>query len=258
MPKRAMERQFLRLSCRMAESEPRLSNYTFSTILNDLAISGDLRAGQMLNGHEDEFTLANLISDAPDLGDLSYCQSIHACSYKFGYESEDLVSNALIAMYIKFQAIYEGCRVFNAMTRWDVVSWNALLSGFHDDEISNQGPKLFKHMLAEENFEYDGNMGTTLIDTYAKYGALEYEEVFLADRMRKTSLLGQLSFQVIHRLIKERELLAASIRCEGKGVEPNEFTLANCLRACSEITSLENGRQLHSLVIKGGQSFDFL
>ncbi|CAI9771578.1 unnamed protein product [Fraxinus pennsylvanica] len=96
-----------------------------------------------------QFTLASLISAATDLGDLSYCQSIHACAYKFAYESEDLVSNALIAMYMKFQAIYEGYRVFNAMTHWDVVSWNALLSGFHDDEISNQGPKLFKHMLTE-------------------------------------------------------------------------------------------------------------
>ncbi|KAL2482079.1 Pentatricopeptide repeat-containing protein [Forsythia ovata] len=237
-----------------------------------------------------QFTLASLISAATDLGDLSYCQSIHACAYKFGYEPEDLVGNALIAMYMKFQSIYEGYRVFNAMTHWDVVSWNALLSGFHDDETSNHGPKLFKHMLTEgfrpnmytfisilrscsslsnvkfgkqvhahvikENFEYDGYVGTALIDMYAKCGALEDLEVIFS-RLNEKDIFA---WTVLISSYSQADQGEKAARCfnqmRREGVEPNEFTLASCLRACSGIASLENGRQLHSLVIKGGQSFD--
>ncbi|KAK4402251.1 putative pentatricopeptide repeat-containing protein [Sesamum angolense] len=85
-----------------------------------------------------QFTLSSLVSAATDLGDLRYGQSIHACAHKFGFESDDLVSNALIGMYMKFQSTYDGYHIFNKMTNRDVVSWNALLSGFHD-ETSDQG-----------------------------------------------------------------------------------------------------------------------
>ncbi|RXI06043.1 hypothetical protein DVH24_018085 [Malus domestica] len=51
-----------------------------------------------------------------------------------------------------------------------------------------------------------------------------------------------------------------SVACFNKmqqeGVKPNEFSIAGCLSACSRTAVLENGRQLHSMVIKSGHLED--
>ncbi|KAL6575707.1 hypothetical protein OROHE_000843 [Orobanche hederae] len=96
-----------------------------------------------------EFTLSSLISAATDLGDLCYGHSIHACAHRFGFESDDMVSNALVAMYMKLRSINDGYLVFSEMSNWDVVSWNSLLSGLQDYETSDQGTRVFRQMLTD-------------------------------------------------------------------------------------------------------------
>ncbi|CAI9787193.1 unnamed protein product [Fraxinus pennsylvanica] len=153
-----------------------------------------------------QFTFASLISAVTDLGDLSYCQSIHACAYKFGYESEDSVSNALIAMYMKFQAIYEGYRVFNAMTHWDVVSWNALLSGFHEDQTSNQGPKLFNHMLVEA---FENGICATIQDSQV-LSPIYQKNIAL---FRKYTRLGFYSRKIIRTWLIDYQAATTIVYC---------------------------------------------
>ncbi|XP_022850166.1 pentatricopeptide repeat-containing protein At2g03880, mitochondrial-like [Olea europaea var. sylvestris] len=309
----------LRLFCGMTESETRFSNYTLSIVLKGLAMSGDHGAGQAVHsmaiktrGEHDDFICCSLVNmyskcgqanDAlsvfkrmanPDIVAWSTVISIldQQGQRKEAVELFHLMRNSGVRpnQYMKFQAIYEGHHVFNAMTHWDVVSWNALLSGFHDDEISNQGPKLFKHMLAEgfrpnmytfisilrscssllnvkfrkqvhahvikENFEYDGYIGTALIDMYAKCGALEDVEVVFGRLDEKDIFAWTVLISSYSQADQGEKAACCFNQMRREGVEPNEFTLASCLRACSGIASLENGRQLHSLVIKGGQSFD--
>ncbi|KAH7521267.1 hypothetical protein FEM48_Zijuj07G0014900 [Ziziphus jujuba var. spinosa] len=95
------------------------------------------------------FSFSSILSSASHLGDLRFGESIHACIWKFGFENEVLVSNALISMYTKNGSIQDGTQVFEAMKIRDLVSWNALLSGFHDEELCNLGPKIFHQLLVE-------------------------------------------------------------------------------------------------------------
>ncbi|KAK3041529.1 hypothetical protein RJ639_002215 [Escallonia herrerae] len=96
-----------------------------------------------------QFTLASLVSAATNLGDPLYCKSIHACVYKYGFDSEILLSNPLITMYMKIDLVSDSHQVFRGMSYWDVVSWNALLSGFHNKNTCDQGPRIFSQMLVE-------------------------------------------------------------------------------------------------------------
>ncbi|KAK6119619.1 hypothetical protein DH2020_046642 [Rehmannia glutinosa] len=209
-----------------------------------------------------EFTLSSLVSAATDLGNLSYGQSIHACAHKFGL-------NQMI---------------------WDVISWNALLSEFHDDETSDQGTRVFKHMLIDgfkpnmytfisilrccssllnieygkqvhsyiikDNLVHNGYVGTALIDMYAKCGCVEDVEAIF-NRLKEKDVF---TWTVIISAYSQTNQGEKAIHCfnqmRREGVIPNEFTLASCLRGCSGIAILENGRQLHSLAIKAGQSND--
>lgn len=237
-----------------------------------------------------QFTLSSLVSCATDLGDLRYGQSIHACAHKFGFESDDLVSNALIAMYMKLGSISDGYHIFNKMTKWDVISWNALLSGFHDHETFDQGTRIFKQMLAhgfrpniytfisilrscssllniefgkqvhariiKDKFVSDGYVGSALIDMYAKCGCMEDVEAIFSRLNEKDVFTWTVIISGYSQTNQGEKAAHCFNEMRRDGVIPNEFTLASCLRGCSGIASLENGRQLHSLAIKAGLSTD--
>ncbi|GFQ02264.1 pentatricopeptide repeat-containing protein at4g13650 [Phtheirospermum japonicum] len=236
-----------------------------------------------------EFTLSSLVSAATDLGDLRYGQSIHACAHKFGFDSDNLVSNALVSMYMKFRSTNDGYLIFNKMANRDVISWNALLSGFHD-ETSDHGTRHFRQMLMDgfrpnmytfisilrccssllniefgkqvhshiikDNLVGNGYVGTVLIDMYAKCGCMEDVEVIFSRLNEKDAF----TWTVIISGYSQTNQGEKAVRCfnqmRREGVIPNEFTLASCLKGCSAIASLENGRQFHSLAIKSGQSTD--
>lgn len=239
-----------------------------------------------------QFTLASLVNAATNLGGPLYCKSIHACVYKYGFESDNVVSNALITMYMGLESFRDGYQVFNAMSHWDVISWNSLLSGFRDKETCDPGTTIFKQMLVEgftpntstyvstlrlctslsdisfgkqvhahivkDSLDGDNYIGTTLIDMYAKCRCMEDVEVIFNKLYEKDlctwntvitcyaqNSQGEKSIQYFNQMLKE-------------GLKPNEFTVASCLRGCSGIASLVNGRQLHSLAIKSGNFDDIV
>lgn len=232
-----------------------------------------------------EFTFTSIISASKELGDLQYSRCLHACVHKHGFGNETLVNNALITMYMKNESLDDGLKVFDTMSQCDLVSWNAVLSGFHDTE-SSHGLRIFKEILlngfkpnmytfistlrsctsssnsefgkqvhghvVKENLESDCYVGTALIDMYVKFKCIKDAEK-IVNRMTKIDLFtwtsiisgcaqtnqGEKSIHYFNQMNKD-------------GVKPNEFTLAACLRGCSSITNLTNGKRLHAFVIKDG------
>ncbi|XP_061994869.1 pentatricopeptide repeat-containing protein At2g03880, mitochondrial-like [Rosa rugosa] len=232
-----------------------------------------------------QFTLSSIISAATDLGDLHFGESIHGLIWKYGYESDLPVSNALITMYMKIGCVRNGAQVFEAMTEHDLISWNALLSGAHD-----LGPRVFHQMLSEgckpnmysfisilrscsslldadlgkqvhahivKTSLHDNDfVGTALIDMYAKSRFLD-DAVIAFSRLSNRDLF---TWTVIITGYVQTDQAEKAVACfsqmQQEGVKPNEFTLAGCLSACSRIAMLENGRQLHSMAIKAGHLED--
>ncbi|XP_057791857.1 pentatricopeptide repeat-containing protein At2g03880, mitochondrial-like isoform X2 [Salvia miltiorrhiza] len=237
-----------------------------------------------------QFTLSSLASAATDIGDLSYGRSIHGCAYKYGLESDDLLSNALISMYMKLGSILEGYRIFDRMTNRDVISWNALLSGFHDDGTSDEGTRIFRQMLADgfrpnmytyvstlrscssllnvevgrqvhahiikDKFDTDDYVGTALIDMYAKCGRMEHVEAIFNTLDEKDVFTWTVMISGFSQTNQGEKAVHCFNEMRREGVVPNEFTVASCLRGCSGLASLEGGRQLHSLAVKAGLSTD--
>ncbi|XP_015571628.2 pentatricopeptide repeat-containing protein At3g24000, mitochondrial [Ricinus communis] len=237
-----------------------------------------------------QFSFASVISAATNVGDLYLGQSIHCCICKYGYESDNSVGNALITMYMKSGFVQDGIRVFDTMTNRDLVSWNALLSGFYDFETSDQGLRIFCQMLMEGlvpnlytfvgvlrscssllnvwfgkqvhahiiKNSLDGNdfVGTALIDMYAKNRCLEDADV----AFNKLTNRDLFTWTVIIAGHSQTDKAEKAVKYLGQmlreGIKPNEFTLASCLSGCSRMATLGNGQQLHSLAIKSGHSGD--
>lgn len=236
------------------------------------------------------YSFSSILSSARDLGDLRFGDSIHACIWKFGFECDLSIGNALIAMYTKHGRIQDGTQVFDTMKDRDLVTWNALLSGFHDYELCSLGPRIF-HQLLVEGFKpniytfvsilrscsslmdvsfgkqihvhaiknsLDDNdfVGTVLVDMYAKTRFLEDADIVF----RRLTNRDLFTWTAIITGYTQTGQAEKAVNCfsqmQQEGVKPNEFTLAGCLSACSHIATLDNGQQLHSMAIKCGHIGD--
>ncbi|KAK7270348.1 hypothetical protein RIF29_23423 [Crotalaria pallida] len=233
-----------------------------------------------------QFTFSSVVSAATEYGDLHYGESIHACIFKYGFKLDTSVSNALIRMYMKHGCVRDGARVFEAMARPDLTSWNNLLSGFHDYDSCESGPKTFYKMLAEgfrpnmytfisilrscsslldivfgkqvhaqilkNNLGGNEYVGTALVDMYTKCRCMEESYMAFARLISRdvftwtVMITGYAQTDQAEKAIKLFNLM------QQEGVMPNEFTVTGCLSGCSQITATESGMQLHSMAIKSG------
>uniref|UniRef100_A0A7N1A2T3 DYW domain-containing protein n=1 Tax=Kalanchoe fedtschenkoi TaxID=63787 RepID=A0A7N1A2T3_KALFE len=237
-----------------------------------------------------EYTLASLVSASIDYGDQLYGESLHAFIYKYGYESHNCVGNALVSMYMKCGDVQSGSRAFELMTDRDLVTWNALLSGYHDEDVCDAGPQIFSEVLAgglipnmytfisilrscsslsdtsfgkqvhahivKNKMNENDFVGTALIDMYAKSNSLEDAE-FVFHRLNRKDIF---SWTVIIAACVRSDQAEKAVKyfksMQRDGMKPNEFTFASCLSACSDIAFVETGQQVHSMAIKIGHSDD--
>lgn len=256
-------------------------NYEAANLFNDM---------RRIGARPNQFTLASLVCTATALDDLQYGNSIHACIWKSGFESHNSVSNALVTMYMKSGSIEDGFRVFDAMMEQDLVSWNSLLSGFHDGDSCDQGPVIFNQMLLEgykpnkytyvsvlrscsslENKKFgqqlhghivkscldsDGFVGTALVDMYTKCGSLEDAHAVFQELKERDVFMWTVIISGYANNNQGEKSIKYFCQMQREGVCPNESTLASCLRGCTSISALESGRQLHSRIIKTGHGGD--
>lgn len=237
-----------------------------------------------------QFVLTSLVRATTETGDQRCGESIHAVICKYGFESDTLVGNALVSMYMENGRVSYGSRVFEAIAHQDSVSWNALLSGFQDYESPDQGLRIFYQMLLKGfkpnmctfivilkacsslsdvgfgkqlhahtiKHSLDGNhvVGTSLVDMYAKSGCLEDAGVAF-DSLANKDLFAYTAIITSYAQAGEAEM---ALKCFRKmrleGIKPNEFTLSSCLNGCSPVATLANGRLLHSIAVKTGHLLD--
>ncbi|KAE8735540.1 F11F12.5 protein [Hibiscus syriacus] len=236
-----------------------------------------------------QHTFASIASVAANLGDQFYCEAIHACILKHGFESEIILCNALIAMYMKVRSVQNGWHAFKEISSWDLASWNALLSGYHSDKTCYQGPGIFHKMLAEgfkpdiytftsilkscshllnlkfgqqvhvhiikNGLNENNSVGTSLIDLYVKNGFLADADLLFSQLIERDLLSWTTLISGYAKSDRSEKAIEYFNQMQWQGVKPNEFTLATCLSSCSKMAMLENGQLLHSMAIKAG-SFD--
>eukprot|EP01018_Ginkgo_biloba_P000579 Gb_09654 [translate_table: standard] len=147
-------------------------------------------------------------------------KEIHAHVIKIGIESVIFVGNNLINMYAKCDDIKGARQVFDEMPELDVVSWNTMIAGFVKFGITDVARQIFNKMPDRDTISWN-----TLIAGYAQNGDGE-KALKLFQRMHQT------------------------------GVTPDRTTFAIVLKACASLECLEQGTQIHNLIIKSALESD--
>ena len=101
---------------------------------------------QILELEVDPFLVSSAICACAGLASLTEGNQVHAVLCKTGFGSSIFIASPLIDMYAKCGSIREAYIAFRCMEEWNIVSWNAMISGFARHARSLEVMILFEKM----------------------------------------------------------------------------------------------------------------
>ncbi|MBA0779482.1 hypothetical protein Gotri_003732 [Gossypium trilobum] len=175
--------------------------------------------------HPDIVSLVNVLPACGSLGASLHGMQLHAFALRRGLFEDVFVGNALMDMYAKCRMIEQANKVFESMEVKDVVSWNAMVTGYSQAGRFEEALGLFEKMR-EEKIELDVVTWSAVIAGYAQKGH-GYEALGV---LRQMQLCGS---------------------------KPNVVTLVSVLSGCASIAALLQGKETHCYAIKCVLNYDW-
>eukprot|EP01018_Ginkgo_biloba_P037415 Gb_09416 [translate_table: standard] len=232
----------------------------------------------------DKFTFSFVLKACARLAALQDGKEIHHQIVRAGFESDVFVGTALIDMYIKCWSVEDARRVFDKMSRRDVVTWTAMISGYAQNGHAHEALTLFNQMLLEEvtpdsftmvsvlqacgalralkqgewiheyiiRSEYilDDFVWTALIDMYAKCGNLEIARQLFHKMSQQNVVSWSAMIAGYAQNGHANEALALFRQMQLADVKPDSVTMVCLLQACTCLGDLKRGKAVHGYIIR--------
>eukprot|EP01018_Ginkgo_biloba_P026876 Gb_29534 [translate_table: standard] len=237
-----------------------------------------------------QFTFASALKACGILADLENGKSVHAQATKIGFVSNIVLCSALIDVYAKCGRIEDARKVFDKMPKRDLVTWTAIIVSYTQLVDGKEALKLFCKMqdigikpnhftlasvlkacaslvalehgkqvhahIVENGMESNVIIRSALVDMYAKCESiLDACKVFDRIPKRDVVLWTAMIAGYVQNGHGERALILFR-QMQQTAMEPNVFTWASVLKACSSLGVLERGWQIHAHIIKTGLESD--
>lgn len=222
-------------------------------------------------------TLASILPACASFKYICLGNLIHGYGLKSGLHSDISLTNSLIALYGKCGNVEIAQSLFDHMSVKSLVSWNAMIAAYEQNNAVANAIKLFQRMQGEEmefdyitlvsvisacaslgamkigklahqlarsrGFENNVSIVNALINMYAKCGNVDLaKDVF--DRLPHKSVVSWTSIiaaYASHGHGEDAVRLYSKMREEG--VRPNNFTYTAVLTACKHSGLVEEGRK---------------
>ncbi|KFK28324.1 hypothetical protein AALP_AA8G501200 [Arabis alpina] len=247
------------------------SNGTLALFLNMHRASPDL----------DSHTFTPVLGACAQLSYPETGRQVHALMIKKGADTGTISKTALINMYSKYGRLVDSVTVFKSVEEKDVVSWNALLSGFLRNGKSKEALGVFAAMCSEkvEISEFtlcsvvktcaslkilqQGKqvhamvvvtgrdlvvLGTAMISFYSSVGLMsEAMKVYMSLNVHTDEVMlnSMISGCIRNRKYKEAFLLMSR-------QTPNVRVLISSLAGCSDNSDMWIGKQIHCVALRNG------
>lgn len=210
----------------------------------------------------------------------------HECILTAALIPDIFVENTLISMYVRCGSIVDAAKVFQNMHVRNVFSWALILSGYEKYGQPEESIKLFQQMEQEGTiadnvilvtvikactraFSLEQGRGihgfivrrgmvpnsfvfNALVDMYAKCGSLT-DAMHVFDQIENKCVVSWNSI-ISGCILLGKHTLALSLFQEMKsmGIDPDEVTLTCVLKSCGSLNIVEEGIQVHLLILKLG------
>ncbi|XP_050215835.1 pentatricopeptide repeat-containing protein At2g34400 [Mercurialis annua] len=226
----------------------------------------------------DEMSLVSVLGACGDLGDLMLGRWIEGFVSERNVELNSYIGSALIGMYCKCGDLLSARRVFDAMAKKDIVTWNAMITGYAQNGASNEAIILFNVMreaginpdkitlvgvlsacasigaldvgkwvetyASQRGFEKDVYVASALVDMFAKCGNLDnalkvFENMPHKNEVSWNAMISALAF---HGRAQEALSLFRRMLTDSTA-QPNDITFIGVLSACVHAGLVNEGRQ---------------
>ncbi|MED6107800.1 hypothetical protein PIB30_017501 [Stylosanthes scabra] len=219
---------------------------------------------------------------------------VHGLLILLGLHHNLIIGNALVTIYGKFGLMAEAQKVHKIMPKKDVVTWNALIGGhannkepnvaikafnlsreegvcvnyitvvnllsacFTSDDLLEHGMPIHAYII-RAGFELDTYIQSSLITMYAQCGDLDTSNYIFYALANKNSSTWNAILSANAHYGPGEEALKLFVTMRNGGVLLDQFSLSVALAIIGNLTVLDEGQQLHSLIIKHGfESNDYV
>eukprot|EP01018_Ginkgo_biloba_P018788 Gb_22440 [translate_table: standard] len=270
---------------------------SWSTMIAGYAKNGEadqalsLFRQMQLEGLKPNFiTMGSVLQACTHLGALQQGKSIHCYIIRSEFDLDAYAENSLVAMYAKCGAIDITRRLFDNMSKRDVVSWSAVIAGYAHNHHANEALRLFHLMQASSvkpntitmvgllpacaqlgalqqgkmihgyiirnAFESDIFVGTALLDVYAKCGSIETARLLFDKMSTKNIISWNAMIAACAQSGHANEALIRFKQMQLAGMKPNSNTVATVLPACGHLAVLQQGKCIHGYIVRNGLESD--
>ncbi|KAI3860475.1 hypothetical protein MKX03_013478 [Papaver bracteatum] len=256
-------------------------------IMFNVMVSGYLQAGFTDKASEticgmikagikpDPATILNLLSLSADCRDIRIGKEVHAHIVRQGMGSNVDIANQLLTMYAKLGRIEIARKIFNRITRRDLVSWTSMITSYAQNAYASDALMLFRLMqeerlqpdlvtlvsllqaisrlgclsLAKEvhgyiyrnQLEKEILISNSLLTAYAKCGGIDFAEHLFKSVVKKSQISWNTMISAYGMHGKCLEALDLFNQMLKEGFQPDDITFTSILSACSHGGYVEEG-----------------
>lgn len=238
----------------------------------------------------DGFACTSVLNSSGSLVALHQGKQVHGYVIKANLDCDEYVKNGLIDMYGKCNSLDYARNVFDNMTEYNVISYNAMIEGYARHEKLVEAVTLFNRMrsksvnpslltfvsllgvsasllavdlskqihglVIKDGAALDLFAGSALVDVYSKCSFVDDARAVF-DKMEDRDLV------VWNAMIygytqngQGEEALKLFHQLQVSGLIPTEHTFVALIVVASNLASLFHGLQYHTMIIKTGVDFD--
>lgn len=232
----------------------------------------------------DKFTFPCAIKACSDVAEL---RNIHGLLFKFVLNFDLFIGSALVHCYLKFKLMDDALQVFERLpVKDDIVLWNAMVNGYVQIGQFGKALAIFRRMvetglvpnkfavtgvlsaLALAAEAYNGRMVhafsikmgydmgievlNALIDMYGKCRQLE-DALVVFENMIEKDMYSWNSIISVHEQCGDHDGTLRLLRgMLSSGFRPDMVTFTAALPACSHLSALMRGKEIHGYMIVNG------
>ncbi|XP_057818358.1 putative pentatricopeptide repeat-containing protein At3g13770, mitochondrial [Cryptomeria japonica] len=263
----------------MQAKHARISSHDIEAQMNKLCLYGRLKEALDLFGVINSMGVlvesniyAHLLHACADMRALAEGRQIHAQMVVSGIKVNAFLGTKLLNMYAQCRRLVEAKLYFDIMPRRNVYSWNTIIGVYARDGFYEKAIELYNQMQVS-GVQPDVFIFPSVLKACAGLGDLEQGRKihsyidgsrFKSDVFVGNALNASETFSVMEchdcgyaqsgnhgdkALNLLREIVLA-------GVELGSITILSALRACSELSTIQQGKEIHCYVMRMGLEFD--
>ncbi|KAF9614641.1 hypothetical protein IFM89_019618 [Coptis chinensis] len=232
----------------------------------------------------DSSTLSNVLPAVAELQELKIGMKIQCMAMKRGFHDDGFVLTGLVSLYSKCRDIDSARFLFEQISRPDLVSWNAMISGYSSNGEMDCAVEMFRKLVAsggvvnsstvvglipvfcpfgnlnlsrcihgfsvKTGIDFNTSVCTALITVYSRLNEIESARQLFEGAPEENLVSWNAMISCYAQNGLTEKAIALFKQMQNSEVKPNPVTVTSILSACAQLGALRFGKWVHELVVR--------